>query len=420
MPAFGCTGSGFGYNAEQLFEGRPMSLDIPKLVPQLEAMAQTAAERAAEWSKLRPQAVQALDSCAKIQAQELENRIAQAGSHWRGAEPTDEPVNRSFSPPALPDRFDVIGADGSQIEPDRHRAALFFLINIGSIKIAHGSGDAPQTASHPRIFYQDEHLYLESEALIHSDLIAGLRDLAEMEELARLAEGAGEGPTLVLLDNGLLLWLALQEKDPQRKEVNRIRDQYLLQLQRLKEAGAAVAGFIDRPRSANVLRLLHLATLPPESIDESSIKASPYRHLTDRFLFSVRLAAGQRSARFKAVSPLNRDFERAGQGIQFFYLNTGYHDQIARVEIPDWVAENEALLDLVHAGVVEQCRTTGIPYALARAHELAVVAQPDRQALEQLISGLLIEQGLRPQLSQKAKTKQWTGRRRSTKRSLLP
>jgi hypothetical protein len=130
-------------------------------------------------------------------------------------------------------------------------------------------------------------------------------------------------------------------------------------------------------------------------------------------LFADRLKPGQRSARFVDSSPVNRDFKTAGHQVQFFYLNTGAPETVARVEIPEWVAEDPAKMDWVHAGIIEQCKTTGgFPYPLVRAHELAIVTAADRQAFESMLEGALIRRGLRPRRSQKAQTKRWTGPRR--------
>jgi hypothetical protein len=191
-------------------------------------------------------------------------------------------------------------------------------------------------------------------------------------------------------------------------------------MQRIRSSGSALAGYVDRPRSADVIRLLHLAGLPTEEIGEDTLRAHPFRRLNDGTLFSRLLSGGQRSARFGIVSSTNQDFSLAGHGIQFFYLNTGYRDQIARIEIPDWVAENDALMDLVHAGIMQECRTTGMPYVLARAHELAVVSQSDRQALERALQTFLMEQGLQADISQKERAKRWLGLgRRTARRSHL-
>lgn len=406
-----CMARVLSYNAEQVFERATMSLDLPQMVPQVEAMGRIAAERAASLAALVPQLLQSINDVARIPAQELASRIARAGARWPGAKPTDEPINATYPCPAHPDRLNVLAADGSQVYPDRHGLALYYLINIGSIAMQHGTGLVPTTTSTPHLVYEESDLYGESEGLIPSAVIDGERDVAELGELARLAEiYATRDSTLALLDNGLLLWLALQIGEQNRREVDRLVGKYLEHLDRLRSSGAAIAGFVDRPRTGNVLALLHLATLELTQVGEEALRQSPYRGLTDRTLFSLRLGPGERSARFVNASPVNVRFEQAGHAVQFFYLNCGTQASIARVEVPEWVGDSPALLAWVHAGIIEQCRTTqGFPYALARAHELAVVSQSDRQALDEMLSSALVRRGLIPVASRKALTKQWTG-----------
>lgn len=389
-----------------------MSLDLPQLLPQVEKMGDIAVQRAAERRAQLPALLRALDATSSILSEEVMERIGRAGSRWPGAIPTVEPANAAIACPPHPPRLTVLGADGSQVYPDRHASALFYLINIGSQVIVHGSGQVPETESSPRLFYEEADLYGEHDGLIPLAIVDGQRDTAEMAELARLAEKR-EPPCLALLDNGLLLWLALQAAEQNRPQVDRLLDEYLHSLTALRRTGAAVAGFVDRPRAANVLALLHLVTLPLDQIREETVRTSPFRGLSDRSVFAARLRPGDRSARFTNASPVNRRFEEAGHAIQFFYVHCGPTDQIARVEIPAWVGDDPQMLDVVHAGVVEQCRTTqGFPYVLARAHELAVVAQTDRQALEQMLSNALLRRGLTPSPSQKALTKQWLGGKR--------
>ncbi|MGD8814090.1 MAG: DNA double-strand break repair nuclease NurA [Anaerolineales bacterium] len=397
-----------------------MSLDIPQLFPQLHGMVQTAAEQAAELQRLLPKAEQALDSCASIDAQELMDKIQRAGQFWKGVLPTNEPINAVIPPPDKQETFTTIGADGSQIYPNRHALTLYFLINIGSIIVKHGSGEAPLVVSRPAIFYEAQDLYPESSELISSALVNGKRDAAEMNELARLADEEQAQPTLALLDNGLILWIASREMEQPSTQVEIIKSDYLRSMQVIKDSGAALAGYIDRPRTTNVLRLLHLASLPLEAINDENLRAHPFQPLTDQMVFAQRLPAGHRSCRF-GLLPENKDFARAGHNIQCFYLNTGYQDQIARVEIPVWVAENQILLDLVHAGILEECRVTGMPYVLARAHELAVVSQPDRLTLERALNTLLLERGILSDVSQKELAKRWVRPdHRPPRRSPLP
>lgn len=390
-----------------------MSLDLPQLLPQIDAMGESAAARAARLAKLLPQAVEALDTAAGLPAEALEARLARAGDRWPGAKPTDEPLDAILPPPPHPERLNIAGADGSQIYPDRHAPLLYYLINIGTILIEQGTGSRPKTSTRPSLRYEDADLYSESDALINVPLVNGERDVAEMAALADLAESSHPAPTLALLDNGLLLWLALQVQGQQREPADRLLADYLRQIDRIQAAGAAVAGFMDRPRNASVLALLHLALLPTEHVDEANLRQNRFRGLTDRALFAQQLPPGHRSARFVHASPVNRDFRAAGHEVQFFYLNTGEDWHIARIEIPAWVGESPRLLEWVHAGILGQCKATGgFPYPLVRAHELALVSHSERQTLETMLGRAAMGRGLEARSSQKARTKRWTGARR--------
>jgi hypothetical protein len=389
-----------------------MSLDLPRLLPQVEDMGRAAAERAVARRGLIPQWQAALESAAAMPPEELTRLVAAAGPRWPGAVPTGEPVNADFPPPALAERLTVVAADGSQVHPDRHGAAFFYLINIGSLVIRHGSGQAPETFTEPHLAYEDAELYGEGEGVVAGAVVDGRRDVAELAALARLADGhSGQAPTLALLDNGLLLWLALQAEPSNQKQIDLLLGEFLNNLSIVRESGAAIAGFVDRPRNANVLALLHLLQTHPAD-RQGSREAHPYRGLSDRALFEARLEPGRRSARFTHASPLNARYEKAGHSIQFFYLRCD-RDNVARVEIPAWVGEDPVLLGRVHAGILEECRTMGgFPYVLARAHELAVVTPSDRQELDRMLYAAMFRRGLVPSPSRKSQTKQWIGSRR--------
>ncbi|MBM2825197.1 MAG: hypothetical protein HW402_861, partial [Dehalococcoidales bacterium] len=81
-------------------------------------------------------------------------------------------------------------------------------------------------------------------------------------------------------------------------------------------------------------------------------------------------------------------------------------DEIARVEIPQWVAKNESLLGLAHTLVLDQCRRgKGYPVALSEAHEQAVVREADRQNFWQLVESSLIEEKMPSPVSGKSFSK---------------
>jgi hypothetical protein len=390
-----------------------MGLNLPQIVGQLEKMSAALAEQQAALRRLLPQAREAFEHAAGLRREELEARVKLAGDRYRGARPTSEPVLSSFEPPPLDAGLAVAGADGSQIYPDRHALALYFAIQVGGLAVEIGSGLAPQVRTQSDLYYEQEDLHDQEGHPVGNAMVNGRRDAQEMNALADWAEAYAGRPFVALLDNGLLLWFALQVREQNQKDVDRILQAYLGHLDRVRASGGYVAGFIDRPRSADVLALAHLSTLPPEAVNDQALRANPYRALTDRALFEEILEPGRRSACFIDSSPLNEDFRKKHHEVFFFYLKTDARGTIARVEIPAWVAEDAARIGRVHAAILDQCRSTGgFPYVLVRAHELAVITNQDREQLEAMIQQRLLSSGLGARASQKATTKRWTRSRR--------
>jgi len=390
-----------------------MGIHLLSLLPQMQELGQTLYERTLQTSAMIPKAIKALHACAELNRSDLQSKINKAGDRWTGAIPTAEALNQTFPPPKPPQDLHVIGADGSQIYPDRHASAFYYLINIGSIVVSHGSGEAPTIQQESRLFFELEDLYDEADHPVQNAYVNLRRDVAEMKALVEQSENLAGEQTLAILDNSLLLWMALQTGGSTSLETDRALQQYLKLLERLHSSETGLAGFIDRPRSVSVLALIHLAGLPDDQVTHETVRLTPFRGLTDRAVFTKFLPAGHRSALFISASPLNRDFQTAGHEIHFFYLKTGPDDTVVRVEIPIWVAQNPELLNRVHAGILKDCQTTGgFPYTLVRAHELAVIPPQERSAFEEMLQRTLLGHGLRSTQSQKARTKQLTGQRK--------
>ena len=82
--------------------------------------------------------------------EELERKIARAREvdEWRrGAIPRGKRLDETVAPVHAPDSYILIAADGSQIYPDRHAAAAYFLLNTGTIVFRCGTGQAPAVSS---------------------------------------------------------------------------------------------------------------------------------------------------------------------------------------------------------------------------------------------------------------------------------
>ena len=119
------------------------------------------------------------------------------------------------------------------------------------------------------------------------------------------------------------------------------------------------------------------------------------------------LKKGKRSSLFINQSSVVREHYGIHR-IYFFYLKSD--EEIARVEVPQWVATNPELLNLTHSLVLDQCqRGQGYPVALSEAHEQAVVTGADRENFWQLVESSLIEEHLPTSGSAKARAKERGG-----------
>jgi len=381
-----------------------VTLNLSRLTDQVQAMGEDFVRRAHRQSELIQLARKWLADYA-YQGKQLEHVAAAV----HAAVPTAEPLNAFYPLPPADERFTIIAADGTQINPDPHGASLYYLINVGSLVYRHGSGERPKAHCEPILGYAEDDIY-EDGTLVAGNLLDLRRDITEITRLADLctnelarsdASDRAHG-CLALIDGTMLLW-ALENRSEQWKRTK--IETYIEQLQRIRDTGAAVAAFISRPRHTEVARLLHLASVggDPNAV---SNQPNPLGHLSDRMILGI-LPPGTRSALFVSSKPINRTYyDPAGHSVHFFYLNLATKSSepvIARVEIPAWVARNPNLLNLTHAAIVAQALITGdYPYALARADELAYIDGHERAALNDMIAAAFLRAGVRSAISPKA------------------
>ena len=123
----------------------------------------------------------------------------------------------------------------------------------------------------------------------------------------------------------------------------------------------------------------------------------------DRHLFQELLGPGERSSLFLTNSSISREYYGPHR-VYFYYMNTG--DEIARVEMPEWVALEQELLELSHSLILDQCRRgKGYPAAIAESHEQAVVTGSDREAFTQLLEDAMYRNRLPVYTSEKVRSK---------------
>jgi hypothetical protein len=305
----------------------------------------------------------------------------------RCAYPLNETLASSHPAPDSVIQATLIAADGSQINPDRHAAIQFCVVNVGAIQMKLNSGDTPEIFTDTELLYGDD--LLPNGFPMSDGMVALKRDLAERTKLDELSKGL-QGSVVTFTDGPIELWGA---KGEDANSYEAIVQKYLGTLSRLQGRGVITAGYVDKPSADLVVRLLEIASADNEQIQKMK-EFHPLRSVSDRWLYGEHknplLPPGHRSAVFGIQSNSEKKY-RGVLSLHFFYLNVGTegHPWPVRVEIPKWVADDKAKLDLLHGVLVEQCRMMGskpYPYLLHRAHETAVVKMEEKQQIEQMLA----------------------------------
>ncbi|MBN1679412.1 MAG: DNA double-strand break repair nuclease NurA [Anaerolineae bacterium] len=379
-----------------------MTLEFEKVVPQVERMGRAVAAHNMTMSERLLDAWEWFAEMGDLGA--IHERIQLARDRdagFRGAAPLkeiNEPVNYAYPLPAVPPRATIIAADGSQVYPDLHAAALYYLTNIGVLVYHHGTDALPEPITDPRLHYTDEFLRDEHGQMVTNTAVNARRTVTERQVLAREAWDRRDidAPLVAISDGPLLFWVGNDVPDGRRLEQDymgalvHMHDTHAA-MQRDINQTASLAGYVDRPTSTFAVSLIHLMSLHNDDVRRAILTTNgDLEGLTDKPLMFKLLRPGERSALLVQQSPQNKNYHDKGENyeIVFFYLNVGagqdYH--LARVEIPMWVARVPAMVDNVHALVYDQCQVMWrYPYALTRADELAVIRAHERSQLGEMI-----------------------------------
>jgi len=317
----------------------------------------------------------------------LVDRAAESDQYLRCARPLNEALDYCQPPPpSIPDVI-LLAADGSQINPSRHDAVQFGLVNAGAIRMQPGSARAPQEIIRSLLLYSDD--LFTRQGPVSEEEVALRRDLFERRLLAELAEE--ESLPVVALTDGPLELFREPHQSPALKQA--FKD-FQAALARLATQKVITAGYVDKPRSDLLVHLLELVEM-----DDAPQPAAPhpFHGISDRDVLKKLLQPGQRSGIFAIHSPSACDYE-ADLAPFFFYLNVGLADRPhpVRIEIPAWMAKEKERLDILQATLLAQCRPTGArpyPYILHRAHEVAVVSLQEKEKLQDMVQMELRSQG---------------------------
>jgi hypothetical protein len=356
-----------------------VSVDYRQLYPKIQNLVQQI-EQAADGHRRRCesalQALQRFSDQSDFLNERIEQALAQEGKTLRCAKPFDPILDQVFPLPTVQNHLNLAAADGSQMLPDRHAELYFGMINVGGITLPQTLHAVPQEISRSEFWYSDTDEFIES-------LFNFRRDVLERKLLLEISLSLPP-PRLALMDGPLELWMEYQPSDENGRELKRLLQIYCDTLETFRQQGILLSGYVDRPESAYVVRLLELATATAQ--DWADLRRfRPFKGVLDADLFGSFLRPGERSAIFCLQSPLMNHFPKESE-VCFFYLRVGRETEmsLARVELPLWVARDAFNVDRIHAELVSQCRQSGAyayPYLLHRAHEVAVVRAEDRETI---------------------------------------
>ncbi|MCU0517041.1 MAG: DNA double-strand break repair nuclease NurA [Oscillatoria sp. Prado101] len=387
-------------------------LDITKLARQIPDISKHLTQEALAAGKRLELALQLMQK-AEAQNQELVARQQE----WRhrlvftNAEPVEPLTTRSYV--AAPEKkHTVIATDGSQIAPSQHEIAYCYLINVGRTVLHYGQNRHPVLDSLPEVFYRPEDLYESRQWGIRTEEWMGYRrTVSEAKVLAELGMAVWGGatappvPTIALVDGSLIYWFL----EPLPSEArDRILYAILEGWDKLQAAGIPIVGYLSASRSIEAINFLRLIACPystpdcfshcPPSLEtdaQGMLKKAPcqvFDPVRDTTLWASLLQPGQRSPLWRSSVAILDLY--GPHTIYFCYVHVG--SEIARIEVPAWVAENPAMFEGALSLTLAQVQKGyGYPVALAEAHNQAVVRGADRNRFFALLQREMIKAGLK-------------------------
>ncbi|MBE9123442.1 DNA double-strand break repair nuclease NurA [Tychonema sp. LEGE 07199] len=347
-----------------------------------------------------------------------QDNLVELQESWRdrtlfnAATPIEPLGDRTYitAPPAA---HTVFATDGSQISPNHHEIAYCYLLNIGTVMLHYGQSRHPVLDSVPEVFYKPEDLYASRQWGIRTEEWMGYRRavseaiaLAEMGcDWAKVNNNKLPVPALAMVDGSLIYWF-LEQLPSEARDL--ILQPILEAWDKLRLAKIPLLGYLSASRSSETLSFLRFQACTHEVPDcmtncpnvgfaatISFAEKAPcqvFEPLRDAILWATVLSPGQRSPLWKSQA---RILDLYGLNTVYFcYVHVG--TEIARIEVPEWVAQDAAQLDLTLGMMLAQVhKGGGYPVTLAEAHNQAVVTGGDRTRFFALLEQQMIKAGLK-------------------------
>ena len=405
-------------------------LDLSKIAQQMQGISQHLAKEA-EAAQVRLAIAAQLLHQARLQQPQLVEQLQTHQLGFAAAEPI-EPLDTRVPLKAAPEAHTVIATDGSQINPSHHEIAYCYLLNIGRVVLHYGQGRFPLLDSQPEVIYRPEDLYASRQWGIRTEEWMGYqRTVSEAVVLGELGATINDGlepapgavkdqkkkalhrpskqhqrsqqlsllqrpPLLAMTDGSLIYWFLEQLPAAARDQ---ILTPILAAWEQLRKARVPMVGYLSASRSSEALNFLRLQSCPHEHPDcqkhcEGQTDGAPcqvFSPLRDVTLWATLLEPGQRGPLFKSSADI---LQLYGEN-QVYFCHVHVGAEIARVEFPEWVVQDQTLFDTALSLTLMQVQKGfGYPVSLAEAHNQAVVRGGDRSRFFALLEQQMIRAGL--------------------------
>lgn len=389
-------------------------LDLTKLARQMQGISAHLSQEA-EAARSRVHKAQGLMEQAAVHQKELVEQLLEHRDRlaFTAAQPVEALTTRVPILPA-PEAHSVLATDGSQISPSHHEIAYCYLINVGRVVLHYGQSRFPMLDSLPEVVYRPEDLYVSrqwgisteewmghrrtvAEAVVLAELGAAVRGQADFASQAMAASGGPEHPPVLALVDGSLIYWFLESLPAEAR--NQILPPILEAWDQLRQQGIPLVGYLSASRSGEGLNFLRLAACPFPSPNcqthcQGQSEKAPcgsFTPLRDATFWAMELQPGERSPFWQSSADILDLYQ--DHAVYFCYLHVGA--EVARVEVPQWVLEDESLCAMALRIVLTQVQKGyGYPIALAEAHNQAVVRGSDRTRFFALLEREMIRAGL--------------------------
>ena len=251
--------------------------------------------------------------------------------------------------------YHVCGIDGSQIYPDTHLGVPAYVLNIAWAAMAYGSNAYANIAAAPYVFLQQN--------MVSQPYVDAMRLLYEIYAAVQTSQQA-----IVMLDGPLSWWL--------------LRDTQMLSdgvqyIQQLYNTGRWYIGYMSNPQFHHISHVLRAMCEDHDVPDDIA-------YVTDVHLMHSVVPEWHRTRMMTTTDHIMYQYPPMLRPY-FCYMNTGH--EIARIEMPAWLACDEVCVNYIMACVRNQIeKGHGYPVALSEAHEAAVIRESDRQFFFEMLS----------------------------------